>query len=148
MLCLAAALSIQRYLKCLRPMLARRNVASEFAKAHPLTIRSLAGDAFTLSNWGTTRNLHTALAKKFPSELGDDGGGCGGPRPSFELRAVSDNTVISPEYGGPGRQRLLSGAVGCDELVLTFTTIATGSPPVDEDRGHSTALRMTSVTDV
>jgi hypothetical protein len=113
------------------PIHARRKLAREFAQANPLTINTLAGDAYTLANWGTIRNLHTALTKRYPTELGDGGGG--GAR-SFELRALSDNTVISPEYGGPGRQRLLSGEVGCDDLVLTFTA------PDDVVEGYSTEV--------
>jgi hypothetical protein len=58
--------------------------------------------------------------RKYPNELARGlGGGDGGKR-SFELRSLSDNTVISPEYGCPSRQELLSGDLGCDDLVLTF----------------------------
>jgi hypothetical protein len=98
-------------------MRAQLKVESDFSKSHPLVIKTLAGDTFTLADWGTTRNLHTALCEMYPSQLGDGG------RHSFELRAVSDNTVISPELGGRGRQRLISREVGCDELVLAFTAM-------------------------
>jgi hypothetical protein len=77
------------------------------------------------------RNLHAALLDLYPAELG---GGSGGPR-SFQLRAASDNWVISPDHG-PGRQRLLSGDVGFDQLLLVFTMLAGSS---DVDHGQATA---------
>ena len=123
----------------MQPIIARRRLAHEFSQANPLVVKTLGGDAYTLTDWGTVRNLHAALAKRYPAELG----GGGGPR-SFELRALSDNAVISPEYGGPGRQRLLSGEVGCDQLVLTFIVAATpsgGAKPA-ADSENDAALRI------
>jgi hypothetical protein len=105
----------------LKPRRARRQLESAFSAAHPLVIKSLAGDTYTLTNWGTTRNLHAALLRTYPAELGGDG------RRSFKLRCSTDNTVISPEYGGPGRALLLSGDIGCDDLVLTFNVNPLGA---------------------
>jgi hypothetical protein len=97
----------------------RRRLESEFSIAHPLVIKSLVGDTYTLTDWGTTPDLHTALQWKYPEELG----GGDGDKCAFELRSLSDIAVISPEYGGKSRQRLLSGDLGCDDLVLTFNVI-------------------------
>jgi hypothetical protein len=105
-----------------------------FARSHPLAIKTLAGDTFTLADWGKTENLHKALIERYPAELGE----CD-PH-ALELRAISDCTWIDPTYGGPGRQRLLSGEVGCNELVLTFAPA-----PTDADQRSTLPPRQQSV---
>jgi WD40 repeat protein len=114
----AAVMAFLVTTRCIQPILTQRNLDREFAQANPLIIKTVAGDTYTLTNWGIVENLHTALVKQHP-ELG--GGGDGDGAHSFELRSQSDNTVIRPEHGDSSRQQLFSGEVGCDELVLTFT---------------------------
>ena len=116
-----------------QPTIDQWRLARAFGRANPLIIRTLAGDAYTLADWGTTRNLHTALAKLYPTELG---GGGGGGAQSLQLHGVAADATgtlveISPEYGGPGRQQLLAGEFGCDQLVLTFNVpSATSTQPL------------------
>ena len=76
--------------------------------------------------------------------------------PTYDTGALVE---ISPEYGGAGRQQLLFGEVGCDQLVLTFnvpsaTSTVTaadeiGNPGTNADgsEGNGVLLTVTAEDD-
>jgi hypothetical protein len=126
--------------------LARRREERAFGRQNPLEVTTLAGDRYTLLDWGTVRNLHTALATLYP-ELGGPG--------TFALRTTGDSVVVGPDYGSPGRRLLLAGKVGCDQLVLTFgsagitpATAAAGSAFRKTAAAGCVPAKMLSVSEV
>jgi hypothetical protein len=84
----------------------RKQAQRQFGQDHPLTVTTLGGDQFIVTDWGTCKDLREALSK-MASKLGDPA--------SFVLVAVDAGggvaRTLDPMYGSEDRCKLLAGYI-------------------------------------
>ena len=94
-----------------------------YSAAHPLTIKTLAGETYTLEGWGSCKDLKAALCKAVGKQLGKPS--------SFELLASlgargatgsSSQVQIDGKYGSDDRWKMVAPSIGFNfELTLVYT---------------------------
>ena len=98
---------------------------SEFGAAHPIVVKTLAGDAYTLEDWGLCKDLKAAVSELAPEILGEPD--------TFELlgnvgernEEGGGTAQIDSTYGSYDRQRMLVQSCGFNfELTLVYTAAA------------------------
>ena len=106
---------------CLTKRCTERAAARAFGRAHPIIIRTIAGDTYTLIDWGLCKDLKVALCKLAPPDA------IGKPA-TFELleglgivsgddnSSSSNNNnpkqkVINSKYGSDDRKRMMQASV-------------------------------------
>ena len=122
-----------------RARVVKRRAADAHGRAHPMTVRTIAGDLYVVAGWGATKDLRQTVSMEHP-ELGKPNG--------FVL--LLDGTVVvdGAAYGTPAHTSLLR-SVGPIELILRYTlhtdagvaehqAPAVPTPP----NGHSTVLEL------
>jgi hypothetical protein len=105
----------------------RRRLESEFGAAHPIVVKTLAGDAYTLEDWGLCKDLKAAVCKLAPKTLGKPA--------TFELLGNLGNHGVGGEdgetvqidgkYGSDDRRKMMMK--GCSfnfELALVYSAAA------------------------
>ena len=70
----------------------RRQIESEFGAAHPIVVKTLAGDAYTLEDWGLCKDLKAAVCELAPASLGEP--------------PLSSSATLATAARGAGRCRL------------------------------------------
>jgi hypothetical protein len=102
----------------------RRQLESEFGAAHPIVVKTLAGDAHTLEDWGLCKDLKAAVCKLVPETLGKPA--------TFELLGNLGNrgegggeVQVDGKYGSDDRRRMMMKGCGFNfELVLVYSATA------------------------
>ena len=95
-----------------------------YSAAHPLTVKTLAGETYTLEGWGSCKDLKAALCKAVGKQLGKPS--------SFELLAGlgacgatgSSQVQIDGKRGSNDRRKMVAPSSGFNfELTLVYTRI-------------------------
>ena len=102
----------------------QRKFESEFGAAHPIVVKTLAGEAYTLEDWGLCKDLKAAVCELAPASLGD--------ATTFELLGNLGNrsegvgaVQIDGKYGSDDRHRMLVKGCGFNfELALVYSAAA------------------------
>ena len=101
---------------------------SEFGAAHPIVVKTLAGDTYTLEDWGLCKDLKAAVSELAPETLGEPD--------TFELLGnLGDRNEeggdeggaaqIDGKYGSYDRQRMLVKSCGFNfEFTLVYLNAA------------------------
>ena len=106
-----------------------------YSAAHPLTIKTLAGESYTLEGWGSCKDLKAALCKKVAGEqLGKPSSfellANLGPPPRDAVETVgassgatgSSQVQIDGKYGSNDRWKMVAPSSGFNfELTLVYT---------------------------
>lgn len=95
-----------------------------YSAAHPLTIKTLAGDTYTLEAWGSCKDLKVALCKVAGEPLGKPSRfellGDPGPRPPSSSQRA--DVQIDGKYGSNDRRKMVAPSMGFNfELTLVYT---------------------------
>jgi hypothetical protein len=89
---------------------ARRLQERAFARKHPLVVYLRNGSTNSMTDWGTSVDLRTCIARHF-SAYGD---------PQFFTLRGSDGAIVDPVYGSESRKQMMDGTIE-PGVLLTFT---------------------------
>ena len=102
------------YLGHIKPYLTKRRTYRAFGCAHSIIISTLAGDTYTLTDWGLCKDLKVALCKLVPADA------IGKPD-TFQLLGdlnvasgnhnSSNQKMIDTKYGSDDRERMMQAKV-------------------------------------
>eukprot|EP00729_Bicosta_minor_P000910 gene910-13524_t len=122
---------------CLKPGRQRHAFEQAYSAAHPLTVKTLAGETYTLEGWGSCKDLKAALCQVAGEQLGQPS--------SFELLAdlgpprvdaaaltagatggdasgSSSQVQIDGKYGSDDRGKMVAPSMGFNfQLTLVYT---------------------------
>ena len=104
--------------KCIQPYRERRGAERAFGRAHPIVIKTLAGDAHTLIDWGHCKDLKAAVLKVAP-DLGNpvtfallDNDGWTASSATDAADGGAGGVEVDTKYGSVHRANMRQSALG------------------------------------
>ena len=105
----------------------QRKFESEFGAAHPIVVKTHAGEAYTLEDWGLCKDLKAAVSELAPETLGEPD--------TFELlgnlgdrnEEGGGTAQIDGTYGSHDRQRMLVQSCGFNFELMLVHSISAGN---------------------
>ena len=115
------------YTRHLRPYLTKRRFELKIGLLHPIVVKTLAGDVYTLEGWGRCPDLKAALHKLAPGSIGVPA--------TFELlgpladyRGDDGNLAeIDPAYGSDDRTQMMASRLGKMKMNDEGNAVAPGT---------------------
>lgn len=132
-----AAMVVNR--RYIQPYMQRREAERAFGQAHPIVVKTIAGDSYTLNDWGHCKDLKAALHMIAP-DLGDpesfqflDNDGwtaaintTSAGSSSTSSSPTSTSTIVDTKYGSAHRKIIMQSKAadsGVDNFTIELTLV-------------------------